>query len=208
MSLNGWLQIALFIALILLLAKPMGSYMTRVFERRRTWLDPVLVPCERLLYRLTGIDPDEEMRWTQYAVAMLIFTAATVLLTYAIERLQQILPLNPQHLAAVAPDLAFNTAISFSTNTNWQAYTPETTMSYLTQMLGLATHNFWSAAVGLALAIAFIRGIARREMKTLGNFWVDLTRGTLWVLLPISIVFALALTSQGVIQNFHPYTTA
>ena len=208
MSLNGWLQIALFIALILLLAKPMGSYMTRVFEHRRTWLDPVLVPCERLLYRLTGIDPDEEMRWTQYAIAMLIFSAATLILTYLVERLQLILPLNPQHLANVAPDLAINTAISFTTNTNWQAYTPETTMSYLTQMLGLATHNFWSAAVGLALAIAFIRGIARREMKTLGNFWVDLTRGTLWILLPISAVFALALVSQGVIQNLKPYTTA
>ena len=208
MSLNGWLQIALFIAVILLLAKPMGSYMTRVFERRRTWLDPVLVPCERLLYRLTGVDPDEEMRWTQYTVAMLIFSASTLLLTYIIQRLQHVLPLNPQHLAAVSPDLALNTAISFTTNTNWQAYTPETTMSYLTQMLGLATHNFWSAAVGLALAIAFIRGIARREMKTLGNFWVDLTRGTLWVLLPISTVFALALVSQGVIQNLKPYTTA
>ena len=208
MSLNGWLQITLFIALILLLAKPMGSYMTRVFERRRTWLDPVLVPCERLLYKLTGINPDEEMRWTQYAVAMLVFSSATLFLTYAIERLQHFLPLNPQHLANVAPDLAFNTAVSFTTNTNWQAYTPESTMSYLTQMLGLATHNFWSAAVGLALAIAFIRGIARREMKTLGNFWVDLTRGTLWILLPIAIVFAVVLTSQGVIQNFHPYTTA
>ena len=208
MSLNGWLQITLFIALILLLAKPMGSYMTRVFECRRTWLDPVLVPCERLIYKLTGINPEEEMRWTQYAVAMLVFSAATLVLTYAIERLQHFLPLNPQHLANVAPDLAFNTAISFTTNTNWQAYTPESTMSYLTQMLGLATHNFWSAAVGLALAIAFIRGIARREMKTLGNFWVDLTRGILWILLPISIVFAVVLTSQGVIQNFHPYTTA
>ena len=208
MSLNGWLQIALFIALILLLAKPMGSYMTRVFERRRTWLDPILAPCERLLYRLTGVDPNEEMRWTQYAIAMLIFSAATLILTYLVERLQLILPLNPQHLANVAPDLAINTAISFTTNTNWQAYTPETTMSYLTQMLGLATHNFWSAAVGLALAIAFIRGIARREMKTLGNFWVDLTRGTLWILLPISAVFALALVSQGVIQNLKPYTTA
>ncbi len=208
MSLNGWLQIALFIALILLLAKPMGSYMTRVFERRRTWLDPVLVPCERLLYRLTGVVPTEEMRWTQYALTMLIFSAATLVLTYVVERLQLLLPLNPQHLAAVAPDLALNTAISFTTNTNWQAYTPETTMSYLTQMLGLATHNFWSAAVGLALAIAFIRGIARREMKTLGNFWVDLTRGTLWILLPISVVFALALVSQGVIQNLNPYTTA
>jgi K+-transporting ATPase ATPase A chain len=208
MSLNGWLQISLFIALILLLAKPMGSYMARVFERRRTWLDPVLLPVERLLYRCTRVDPSEEMRWTQYAVAMLCFSAATLLLTYIVERMQQWLPLNPQHLTAVAPDLAISTAISFTTNTNWQAYTPETTMSYLTQMLGLATHNFWSAAVGLALAIAFIRGIAGREKKTLGNFWVDLTRGTLWILLPISILFALALVSQGVVQNFRAYDTA
>jgi K+-transporting ATPase ATPase A chain len=207
MSLNGWLQIALFIALILLLAKPMGSYMTRVFERRTTWLDPVLVPCERLLYRVTGVNADEEMRWTQYAAAMLIFSGATLLLTYIVERLQHLLPLNPQHLPGVAPDLAVSTAISFTTNTNWQAYTPETTMSYLTQMLGLATHNFWSAAVGLALAIAFIRGIARRETKTLGNFWVDLTRGTLWILVPISTVFALVLVSQGVVQNLKPYDT-
>jgi K+-transporting ATPase ATPase A chain len=205
MSLNGWLQIALFIAIILLLAKPMGSYMTRVFERRGTWLDPVLVPCERLLYRMTGVDPADEMRWNQYAVAMLVFSGATFLLTYFVERLQHLLPLNPQHLGAVAPDLAFNTAISFTTNTNWQSYTPETTMSYLTQMLGLATHNFWSAAVGLALAVAFIRGIAAREKKTLGNFWVDLTRGTLWVLLPISLVFSLVLVSQGVVQNLKPY---
>jgi K+-transporting ATPase ATPase A chain len=207
MSLNGWLQIALFIALILLLAKPMGSYMTRVFERRGTWLDPVLVPCETLLYRLTGVDPTEEMRWTQYAVAMLLFSGSTLALTYLVERLQSLLPLNPQHLPGVAPDLAISTAISFTTNTNWQSYTPETTMSYLTQMLGLATHNFWSAAVGLALAIAFIRGIARREMNTLGNFWVDLTRGTLWILVPISAVFALVLVSQGVIQNLKPYDT-
>jgi K+-transporting ATPase ATPase A chain len=205
MSLNGWLQIALFIAIILLLAKPMGSYMTRVFERRTTWLDPVLAPCERLLYRMTGVDPQDEMRWNQYAVAMLVFSGATFLLTYIVERLQHVLPLNPQHLGAVAPDLAFNTAISFTTNTNWQAYTPETTTSYLTQMLGLATHNFWSAAVGLALAVAFIRGIAAREKKTLGNFWVDLTRGTLWVLLPISLVFSLVLVSQGVVQNLKPY---
>ncbi len=208
MSLNGWLQIAVFIAAVLLLAKPMGSYLTRVFERRGTWLDPVLGPCERVLYRLTGVKPDEEMRWTEYVVSMLVFSAATMLLTYAVERLQLWLPLNPQKLANVAPDLAINTAISFTTNTNWQSYVPESTMSYLTQMLGLATHNFWSAAVGMALAIAFIRGIARREMKTLGNFWVDLTRGTLWVLLPISVVFALALVSQGVVQNFKPYDTA
>ncbi len=207
MTLNGWLQIALFIALVLLLAKPMGSYMAAVFERRKTFLDPLLAPCERLLYRMTGVDPEDEMRWTQYAVAMLVFSAATSLLTYVVERLQHLLPLNPQHLPGVDSALALNTAISFTTNTNWQAYTPETTMSYLTQMLGLATHNFWSAAVGLALAVAFIRGIARREAKTLGNFWVDLTRGTLWVLLPISTVFALVLVSQGVVQNLRPYDT-
>ena len=208
MSLNGWLQIILFIAVILVFAKPMGLYLARVFERRRTFLDPVCVPCERLLYRLTGINPDAEMRWTEYLVATLAFSAATLVLTYVVERLQHVLPLNPQHLPAVEPALALNTAISFTTNTNWQSYVPESTMSYLTQMFGLATHNFWSAAVGMALAIAFIRGIARREMKTLGNFWVDLTRGTLWVLLPISIVFALALVSQGVVQNFKPYDTA
>jgi len=208
MSLNGWLQITLFITVVLFLAKPMGLYMARVFEGRRTWLDPVLVPCERLLYRLTGVDPAEEMRWTQYCLAMLVFTAATLLLTYLIERIQFYLPFNPQHLPGVAPALALNTAVSFSTNTNWQAYTPESTMSYLTQMLGLATHNFWSAATGISLAIAFIRGIARREMKTLGNFWVDLTRSTLWILLPISILLALAYTSQGVIDNLKPYTTA
>jgi potassium-transporting ATPase potassium-binding subunit len=208
MSLNGWLQISLFIATILLLAKPMGLYLTRVFERRKTFLDPVLVPCERLLYRMTGIKPEEEMRWTEYAIAMLLFSAVTLLLTYIVERVQHLLPLNPQHLPAVESSLALNTAISFTTNTNWQAYTPESTMSYLTQMLGLATHNFWSAAVGMALAMAFVRGIARRETKTLGNFWVDLTRGTLWVLLPISIVFALTLVSQGVVQNFRPYDTA
>ena len=208
MSLNGWLQIVLFIATILLLAKPMGLYLTRVFERRKTFLDPMLAPCERLLYRMTGIKPEEEMRWTEYAIAMLIFSAVTLLLTYIVERVQHLLPLNPQHLPAVESALALNTAISFTTNTNWQAYTPESTMSYLTQMLGLATHNFWSAAVGMALAMAFVRGIARRETRTLGNFWVDLTRGTLWVLLPISIVFSLALVSQGVVQNFKPYATA
>ncbi|HLI75924.1 MAG TPA: potassium-transporting ATPase subunit KdpA, partial [Acidobacteriaceae bacterium] len=162
MTLNGWLQIVVFITAVLLLAKPMGTYMTAVFTGRRTWLDPVLAPCERLLYRLTSVDASQEMRWTEYAVAMLVFSAATLGLTYLVERLQHLLPLNPQHLPGVEPALALNTAISFTTNTNWQSYTPETTMSYLTQMLGLATHNFWSAAVGLALAVAFIRGIARR----------------------------------------------
>lgn len=207
MTLNGWLQIFLFIAIILLMAKQMGSYMTAVFERRRTLLDPVLIPCERLLYRTTGIDPDKEMRWTEYTLAMLLFSAATMLLTYAVERLQALLPLNPQHLPGVESALALNTAISFTTNTNWQSYVPESTMSYLTQMLGLATHNFWSAAVGMALAIAFVRGIARHERHTLGNFWVDLTRATLWILLPISLVFSLALVSQGVVQNLRAYDT-
>jgi potassium-transporting ATPase potassium-binding subunit len=208
MTSNGWLQIAVFFALILLTAKPMGLYMARVYERKKTLLDPVLGPVERLLYRLTGVDADTEMRWTEYLVAMLMFSLATLLLTYAVERLQGVLPLNPQHLAGVEPYLAWNTAASFTTNTNWQSYVPETTMSYLTQMVGLATHNFWSAAVGMALAIAFIRGIARREMKTLGNFWVDLTRGTLWVLLPICVVYSLALVSQGVVQNLKAYDTA
>ena len=207
MTLNGWLQIAIFFALVFALAKPLGTFMTLVFERRRTFLDPVLLPVERLLYRATGINPEEEMRWTEYLVSMLLFSAVTFVLTYLVERLQNHLPLNPQHLPGVAPDLAWNTAISFTTNTNWQSYTPETTMSYLTQMLGLATHNFWSAAVGLALAIAFIRGIARKEMKTLGNFWADMTRGILWVLLPIASLFALALVSQGVVQNLRPYDT-
>ena len=208
MSTNGWLQIGLFFCMILVLAKPLGSYMTLVFERRKTWLDPVLAPIERQLYAATGVSPETEMRWTEYLVSMLMFSAVTAVLTYGIERLQSFLPWNPQHLAGVTPDLAWNTAISFTTNTNWQSYTPETTMSYFTQMVGLATHNFWSAAVGLALAIAFIRGIARREMKTLGNFWVDMTRGILWVLLPISIALAIALVSQGVVQNFRPYDSA
>lgn len=207
MSLNGWLQIVLFIVVILSLAKPLGSYMTRVFERRKTFLDPILIPCERLLYRMTGIQMDQEMRWTEYAVAMLLFSAASLVFTYVIERMQYFLPLNPQRLTGVEPALALNTAISFTTNTNWQSYTPETTMSYLTQMLGLATHNFWSGAVGMAMVIAFIRGITRRESKTLGNFWVDVTRATLWILLPLSIVTSLALVSQGVVQNFRAYDT-
>jgi K+-transporting ATPase ATPase A chain len=209
MTSNGWLQIAVFFVLVLLAAKPMGLYMAQVYERRKTWLDPVLRPVERLLYRITGVDENTEMRWTEYGFAMLTFSAATLLLTYAVERLQHAIPLwNPQHFAAVEPYLAWNTAASFTTNTNWQSYVPEQTMSYLTQMFGLATHNFWSAATGMALAIAFIRGISRRESKTLGNFWVDLTRGTLWVLAPICLVYALALVSQGVIQNFKPYDTA
>jgi potassium-transporting ATPase potassium-binding subunit len=209
MTSNGWLQIGVFFTLVLLAAKPMGLYMARVYEGKKTWLDPVLNPIERLLYRITGVNADVEMRWTEYGASMLIFSLATLLLTYAVERLQHAIPLwNPQHLAAVEPYLAWNTAASFTTNTNWQSYVPETTMSYLTQMFGLATHNFWSAATGMALAIAFIRGISRREMKTLGNFWVDLTRGTLWILAPMCLVYALALVSQGVVQNLKPYDTA
>jgi potassium-transporting ATPase potassium-binding subunit len=210
MTVNGWVQIAVFFALVLLAAKPMGLYMASVFERRKTLLDPVLGPVERVLYKLTGVDASAEMRWTEYAAAMLTFSCATALLTYAVERTQGWMGgklFNPQHLPAVEPYLAWNTAVSFTTNTNWQSYVPETTMSYLTQMFGLATHNFWSAAVGIALAVAFIRGIARREMKTLGNFWVDLTRATLWVLLPICVVYSLALVSQGVVQNLKPYDT-
>jgi K+-transporting ATPase ATPase A chain len=208
MTLNGWLQIAVFFALILLCARPMGSYMARVFDRRGTWIDRLLLPIERLIYRATGVRADEEMGWTEYGAAMLVFSFTTLLLTYVVERAQHILPWNPQHLPGVPSALAWNTAVSFTTNTNWQSYVPEQTMSYLTQMLGLATHNFWSAATGIALAVAFIRGIARREMKTLGNFWVDLTRATLWVLLPISTVLAVALVSQGVIQNLRPYDVA
>jgi K+-transporting ATPase ATPase A chain len=205
---NGWFQIFFFFALILVCAKPLGVYMARVFEREKTLADKVFRPIERLIYRLSGIDEAHEMRWTEYAVTMLLFSAASMILTYAVERLQHILPLNPQHLPGVAPDLALNTAASFTTNTNWQAYTPETTMSYLTQMLALAYHNFFSAAVGMALAVALIRGISRRESKTLGNFWVDTTRASLWVLLPGCLIYALVLVSQGVVQNFKPYDQA
>jgi potassium-transporting ATPase potassium-binding subunit len=208
MTLNGWLQIALFLAAVAAATVPLGRFMATVFARERTWFDPVLRPLERLIYRLTGVDDAHEMRWTEYALAMLAFSAVSMLVLYAMQRLQAILPWNPQGLAAVAPDLAFNTAASFTTNTNWQSYVGETTMSYFTQMAGLAYHNFVSAAVGIALAIAFIRGIAAREKDTLGNFWVDMTRAILWVLLPFCIVGALLLVSQGVVQNLKPYDRA
>ena len=208
MTANGWLQILLFAAAVLALTKPLGLFMARVFDRERTFLDPVLRPAERLIYRLTGVDETREMRWTEYAAAMLSFSLVSMLVLYLLQRLQGHLPLNPQQLPGVAPDLAFNTAASFTTNTNWQAYVPETTMSHLTQMAGLTFQNFVSAAVGLALAVAFIRGIARREAGTLGNFWVDLVRACLWVLLPGALVIALLLVSQGVVQNLKPYTTA
>jgi len=208
MTINGWLQILLFLGLIFAVTKPMGVFMARVFERERTFLDPLLRPVERLLYRVTGVDEQHEMPWTEYATAMLLFSLVSMLLLYLIQRIQGVLPFNPQHFTAVAPEhLAFNTAASFTTNTNWQAYSGETTMSYFTQMAGLAYHNFVSAAVGIALAIAFIRGIARRQMKTIGNFWVDMVRASLWVLLPFCIVGALLLVSQGVVQNLKPYDT-
>jgi K+-transporting ATPase ATPase A chain len=208
MTINGWLQIFVFLALIFAVTKPMGSFMARVFSRERTFLDPVLRPIERLLYRVTGVDEQHEMRWTEYATSMLLFSAVSMLVLYLMERIQGMLPLNPQHFAAVMPEhLAWNTAASFTTNTNWQAYSGESTMSYFTQMAGLAYHNFVSAAVGIALAIAFIRGIARRQMQTIGNFWVDMVRAALWVLLPFCIVGALLLVSQGVVQNLKPYDT-
>jgi K+-transporting ATPase ATPase A chain len=208
MTNNGWFQILLFLLVVLAITKPLGSFMTRVFNREKTFLDPLLRPIEKLVYRLTGVDETKEMRWTEYAAAMLTFSGVTMAALYLIERLQSYLPFNPQKLAGVAPDLAFNTAASFTTNTNWQAYVPEVTMSYLTQMAGLAYHNFISAAVGIALAIAIVRGIARREQETLGNFWVDMTRATFWVLLPACVLGALFLVWQGVPQNFKPYATA
>ena len=208
MTINGWLQILLFLALIFAVTKPMGIFMARVFSGERTFLDPILRPVERLIYRVCAVDETHEMRWTEYATAMLLFSLVSMLVLYLMQRTQAFLPWNPQHVAGVAPlHLAFNTAASFTTNTNWQAYSGETTMSYFTQMAGLAYHNFASAAVGIALAIAFIRGIARRQMQTLGNFWVDFVRCCLWILLPFSIVGALFLVSQGVVQNLKPYDT-
>jgi K+-transporting ATPase ATPase A chain len=207
MTLNGWLQILLYFAVVLLVTKPLGVFMAKVFSNERTWLDPVMRPVERLLYKLTCVDETREMRWTEYSIAMLLFSGVSMLVLYLLERTQQWLPLNPQKFAALPPDLAFNTAASFTTNTNWQFYSGEQVMSYLTQMAGLAFHNFASAAVGIALAIAFIRGIARREKDTLGNFWVDITRATFWVVVPLSLIAALVLVSQGVVQNFKPYDT-
>jgi potassium-transporting ATPase potassium-binding subunit len=208
MTLNGWLQILLFFAVVLAVTAPLGRFMTRVFTRERTRLDPVLRPIERLIYRLTGVDESHEMRWTEYAVAMLLFSAVSMVVLYVMQRVQQWLPWNPQGFGAVAPDLAFNTAASFTTNTNWQAYSGESTMSYLTQMAGLAFHNFVSAAVGISLAVAFIRGVAQKEKDTLGNFWVDMVRCSLWVLLPFCLAGSLVLVSQGVVQNLRPYDKA
>jgi len=208
MTPNGWFQILLFFGAVLLVTKPLGVFLYRVFDRKRTFLDFALRPIERLVYRVCGIDEQKEMRWTEYGAAMLLFSGVSLVLLYLIQRIQLWLPWNPQKMTNVAPDLAWNTAVSFTTNTNWQAYSGESTMSYFTQMAGLAYHNFASAAVGIALAVALIRGVARRESKTIGNFWVDATRAFLWALLPISLAGALLLVSQGAIQNLRPYTTA
>jgi potassium-transporting ATPase potassium-binding subunit len=208
MSANGWLQFAFYSLILLASVRPVGAYMARVLEGERTWLDPILRPIEQLIYKLSGVNAAEEMNWRQYAFAMLGFSVVSLLATYAIERLQAHLPFNPQGLANVGPDLAWNTAVSFTTNTNWQSYPPETTMSYFTQMAGLAYHNFISAAAGIAIAVALIRGIKRTASATIGNFWVDTTRTLLYILIPGSLIYALLLVGQGVPQNLHAYTTA
>src|SRR5579883_2904800 len=205
-TLNSVLQVVIFLIVLLLITKPLGLYMTKVFAGEKTWLTPAFAPVERLFYKLSGVNPEEEQKWTGYVIAMLIFSVVGMLLLYLMQRTQQWLPLNPQGMSNVEPGLAFNTAASFTTNTNWQNYSGETTMSYLTQMMGLAFHNFASAATGIVLAVALIRGLARRSAQTLGNFWVDLTRGILYILLPISIVGALVYVSQGMVQNFNTYT--
>jgi K+-transporting ATPase ATPase A chain len=208
MSTNGWIQIALFCLAIIVCVKPLGLYMARLFEGERTFLSPVLGPIERGIYRLCGVKPDEEQHWTGYTIAMLAFSIAGFVSLYLMQRLQAVLPFNPQGMAATTPDLSFNTSISFITNTNWQSYGGETTLGYLVQMLGLTVHNFLSAATGIALALALIRGFARRSARTVGNFWVDLTRCTLYVLLPLSALMALFLVWQGVPQNLGAYTNA
>ncbi len=205
---NSIVQLAVYFILVTAISVPLGLYMARVFSNERTLLDPVLSPIERLIYKVCGIDPGVEMGWAGYAISMLAFSLISMIFLYALQRLQYYLPLNPQGLAGVPPGLAFNTAASFTTNTNWQAYSGEQTLSYLTQMVGLTSHNFLSAAAGIAMAAAVIRGFARRSAKTIGNFWVDLTRTTLWVLLPLSLIFALFLVWQGVPDNFSPYVNA
>jgi len=215
MTANGWLQIAIFFLIIVACAKPLGSFIATVIEGRRNFLTPVLRPVERVIYAICGVKLDaeghgEEMHWTRYAGALLAFSLFNALLLYAMQRLQKWLPFNPQGFSQdnVSPDLGFNTSVSFVTNTNWQAYTPESTLSYFVQMAGLTVHNFTSAAAGLAIAIALVRGFARQSIKTIGNFWVDLTRGTFYVLMPISIIGALLMIWQGTPQNLHAYTAA
>jgi len=207
MSANGYLQLAFYVAVLLALAKPLGAYMARIYEGRPAFLNRLGAPIERLVYRLCGVHPEQEMHWTQYALAALWFSLAGFLAVYALQRFQAGLPLNPQGLAAVSPDSSFNTAISFATNTNWQGYGGESTMSYLTQMLGLTVQNFVSAATGMAVLVALIRGFVRQSAGTIGSFWVDLTRSTLYILLPLSLILAVVLVSQGVVQTFSVYQT-
>jgi K+-transporting ATPase ATPase A chain len=208
MTINGWLQITLYCVLLLLITRPIGGYITRVFNGERTALSPVLRPLEHGIYRLCGVDETQEQHWLSYGIAMLAFSFAGFVALYALQRLQNLLPFNPAGQDAVTPDLAFNTSVSFVTNTNWQSYTPETTMSYLTQMAGLTVHNFVSAATGIALAVALVRGFARRSGRTIGNFWVDMTRCVLYILLPVSIVIGLVFVWQGMPQNLGAYTDA
>jgi K+-transporting ATPase ATPase A chain len=207
MNLYSWFQIIFYIAVLLLLAKPLGSFMAKVYQGEHTFMDRVLVPVERLMYRVSGVKPDEDMNWKTYAIAVVLFNVLGLLAVYALQRFQAFLPLNPQAFGAITADSSWNTAVSFATNTNWQGYGGEVTMSYLTQMLGLNVQNFVSAATGMAVMIALIRGIVRHTAKGIGNFWVDLTRSTLYILLPLSIVVSLALVSQGVVQTFSPYKT-
>ncbi|MGQ3027444.1 MAG: potassium-transporting ATPase subunit KdpA, partial [Ferrovibrionaceae bacterium] len=208
MTANGWIQIALYCVIVTALVKPLGGYMHRVFSGERTFLSPILAPVEHGLYALAGVDRKAEQPWVTYAVAMLFFSVAGFVSLYALQRFQNVLPFNPEGLDAVTPDLAFNTSVSFVSNTNWQSYVPESTMSYLVQMLGLTVHNFVSAATGIGLALALIRGFARRSARTVGNFWVDMTRAVLYVLLPISIVVGLFFVWQGMPQNLGSYVEA
>ncbi len=208
MNIFSWLQLVFYLVVLIALAKPLGAFMARVYQGERTFLDPVLRPVEKLIYRLGGVRPDQEMNWKVYAFAMLLFNGLGLLVVYALQRLQGFLPLNPQGFGAVSPDSSWNTAVSFATNTNWQGYGGETTMSYLTQMLAMTVQNFVSAATGMAIVIAMIRGLVRHTAKTIGNFWVDLTRSVLYILLPLAFVVALVLVSQGVVQTFSQYKTA
>ena len=205
MTANGMIQIGLYFIVLLALVKPLGSYMAKVYQGETFWASRILGPVERLFYRMFGIRPEDEMSWKTYAGAAIVFKIGCFFLLYLILRLQGILPLNPQGFAGVSPDLAFNTAVSFITNTNWQAYGGESTMSYLTQMTGLTVQNFVSAAQGMAILVALIRGFTRRTTKTIGNYWVDMTRSILYILLPLSLIMAVVLVSQGVVQNFSPY---
>jgi K+-transporting ATPase ATPase A chain len=207
MNMFSWLQLIFYMVVLIALAKPLGGFMARVYQGERTFLDPVFRPVEKLIYRLSGVSPDQEMNWKVYAIAMLLFNVLGLLVVYVLQRLQGFLPLNPQGFGAVSPDSSWNTAVSFATNTNWQGYGGETTMSYLTQMLALAVQNFVSAATGMAVVIAMIRGLVRHTSKTIGNFWVDLTRSVLYILIPLSFVLALILVSQGVVQTFSQYKT-